>query len=87
MSQPSTPTVDSAERVDGPEPPRRLTLRDLQNLPPTIDIMTAAGVLGIGRTKAYELAREGAFPVRIIRIGDLYRVATADLLRLVGVGN
>jgi hypothetical protein len=34
---------------------------------------------------AYELARTGEFPCRIIRIGDLYRVATADLIRLLGL--
>jgi predicted DNA-binding transcriptional regulator AlpA len=59
-----------------------LTVAGLRNLPPTIDLMTAARALGIGRTKAYELARCGEFPCRIIRIGDLYRVATADLIRL-----
>ncbi len=46
--------------------------------------MTAARVLGIGRTKAYELARRDEFPCLIIRIGDLYRVSTPDLLRLLG---
>jgi excisionase family DNA binding protein len=46
--------------------------------------MTAAHVLGIGRTKAYELARHGEFPCLAIRVGDLYRVSTADLLRLLG---
>ncbi|WP_433249584.1 helix-turn-helix domain-containing protein [Streptosporangium sp. CA-135522] len=44
--------------------------------------MAAARVLGIGRTKAYELARADEFPVRIVRIGDLYRVSTSDLIRL-----
>jgi hypothetical protein len=47
--------------------------------------MTAARALGIGRTKAYELARSGEFLCRIIRIGDLYRVVTADLIRLLGM--
>jgi predicted DNA-binding transcriptional regulator AlpA len=61
-----------------------MTLADLRNLPPTVDLMTAARALGIGRTKAYELARCGKFPCRIIRIGDLYRVATLDLIRLLG---
>jgi hypothetical protein len=61
-----------------------LTVADLRKLPPTIDLMTAARALGIGRTKAYQLARRGEFPCRIIRIGDLYRVATADLIRLLG---
>ncbi|KAA9378955.1 helix-turn-helix domain-containing protein [Microbispora cellulosiformans] len=59
-----------------------ITLRDLQALPPTLDLMTAARILGIGRTKAYELAKKDQFPVRTIRISDLYRVSTPDLLRL-----
>lgn len=46
--------------------------------------MTAAKILGIGRTKAYELARHDKFPCLVIRVGDLYRVATADLLRILG---
>jgi hypothetical protein len=62
----------------------RLTIDDIHNLPVTIDLITAARALGIDRTKAYELARSGEFPCRIIRIGDLYRVATADLIRLLG---
>jgi hypothetical protein len=61
-----------------------LTVGDLRDLPVTVDLMTAAGALGIGRTKAYELARNGEFPCRIIRVGDLYRVVTADLIRLLG---
>ncbi|XVQ85866.1 helix-turn-helix domain-containing protein [Microbispora siamensis] len=62
-----------------------ITLRDLQDLPPTLDLMTAARILGIGRTKAYELAKKNEFPVRTVRIGDLYRVITGDLLALLGV--
>ncbi|MGO8729534.1 MAG: helix-turn-helix domain-containing protein [Streptosporangiaceae bacterium] len=46
--------------------------------------MTAARILGIGRTKAYELSRRGECPCLVIRVGDLYRVSTADLLRLLG---
>lgn len=61
-----------------------LTIGDLYNLPPAVDLMTAARALGIGRTKTYELARTGEFPCRVIRIGDLYRVATADLIRFLG---
>ncbi|KAB8184048.1 helix-turn-helix domain-containing protein [Microbispora catharanthi] len=61
-----------------------ITLRDLQDLPPTLDLMTAARILGIGRTKAYELAKKNEFPVQTIRIGDLYRISTPDLLKLLG---
>ncbi|MDE3724498.1 MULTISPECIES: MerR family transcriptional regulator [Nocardiopsis] len=64
-----------------------LTLDELRQLPPTIDLMTAASILGIGRTKAYEPARCDDFPCRVVRIGGLYRVPTADLLRVIGAAD
>jgi Helix-turn-helix domain len=51
----------------------------------TVDLMTAAAALGLGRTKAYELARHGRFPCRVIRIGEVYRIPTPGLLELLGV--
>ena len=51
----------------------------------TVDLMTAAAALGLGRTKAYELARRDQFPCRVIRIGDTYRIPTPGLLELLGV--
>lgn len=51
----------------------------------TVDLMTAAGALGLGRTKAYELARQDKFPCPVIRIGENYRIPTAGLLELLGV--
>jgi hypothetical protein len=51
----------------------------------TVDLMTAARALGLGRTKAYELARREQFPCRVIRIGEHYRIPTAGLLELLGV--
>ena len=51
----------------------------------TVDLMTAAAALGLGRTKAYELARREQFPCRVIRIGDSYRIPTPGLLELLGV--
>jgi len=52
---------------------------------PTVDLMTAARALGLGRTKAYELARRDEFPCRVIRIGDSYRIPTPGLLELLGL--
>jgi hypothetical protein len=52
---------------------------------PTVGLMTAARALGLGRTKAYELAKHEQFPCRVIKIGDTYRVPTAGLLELLGV--
>jgi hypothetical protein len=51
----------------------------------SVDLMTAALALGLGRTKAYDLARRDRFPCRLIRIGETYRVPTAGLLELLGV--
>ncbi|MEE2049265.1 helix-turn-helix domain-containing protein [Nocardiopsis tropica] len=45
--------------------------------------MTAARVLGIGRIKAYELARADELPVHVVRVGGLYRITTSDLLRFI----
>lgn len=50
----------------------------------TVSIEAAAIRLGIGRTKAYELARSGEFPCRLLKIGRLYRVPIAELERLLG---
>ena len=62
-----------------------ITVTQLRNLPATVDLMTAARVLGLGRTKAYELAKHGQFPCRVIRIGDTYRIPAAGLLELLGI--
>jgi excisionase family DNA binding protein len=62
-----------------------LTLDELRALPATTDLPTAARALGLGRTKAYELAKTNRFPCRILRIGGTYRIPTADLLRYLGL--
>ena len=56
-------------------PPERL-----RTLGPTTDLTTAAEILGISRSAAYKLARRGAFPVPLLRVGAIYRVPTAPLL-------
>ncbi len=61
-----------------------IRLDDLQALPPTLDIETAAAIVGIGRTLAYQLAKQGRFPCRVLRVGRRYLVPTAGLIRLLG---
>lgn len=69
-----------------PPPPRETwTIDDLRHLPAVIDIVTAGQILGIGRTKAYELAKHNQFPCLVLRIGTLYRVPTAELARFLGI--
>jgi hypothetical protein len=62
-----------------------MTFEELYALPAVVDLMTAARALGIGRTKAYRLAHDGQFPVRLIRPGLSYHVPTADLLKVLGI--
>ncbi|MGK5557754.1 helix-turn-helix transcriptional regulator [Actinomadura kijaniata] len=57
---------------------------DLDHLPTVVDIPTAARVLGLSRSYAYVLAKEGRFPCPLIRAGAAYRVPTAALLAVLG---
>jgi excisionase family DNA binding protein len=58
---------------------------DLSKLPPTLDLVEAARMLGIGRTLAYEMVRDGSWPTPIVRAGRKIRVPTRPLLALLGV--
>jgi hypothetical protein len=58
---------------------------ELLALPSAVDLTTAGRALGIGRTKAFELARAGEFPVRVIRVGQKFRVSKAVILEALGV--
>lgn len=51
----------------------------------TTDVETAGSILGIGRSKAYALAKAGQFPVKVIRVGRSYVVPVPALLELLGV--
>jgi predicted DNA-binding transcriptional regulator AlpA len=59
--------------------------REVLALPVVVDVPTAARALGLGTTLAYELAKAGTFPCRVLRIGRLYRVPRAGLLEVLGL--
>jgi hypothetical protein len=50
----------------------------------TTDVTTAAQILGIGRTLAFDLLKHDKFPVRVLRIGRRVVVPVPDLMRLLG---
>ncbi len=64
---------------------RGLSLAEVSALPAVTDLVTAGRALGLGRTKAYQLARAGQFPCPIIRAGKTYLVPVAGLLDLLGL--
>jgi predicted DNA-binding transcriptional regulator AlpA len=64
-----------------------MTRHELLSLPGVVDLKTAAHVLGIGRTAAYELVRTGKWPTPVLRVGRLIKVPTAPLIDLVGIAD
>ncbi len=59
--------------------------QELDALPTVVDVPTAARVLGLSRTAAYELIRVGGWPTPVFRLGRLIRIPTAPMLSLLGV--
>jgi hypothetical protein len=65
--------------------PKGMSREELLALPVAIDLDTGNRALGLGRSKGYELAKRGEYPCRVLRLGNAYRVVTADLLSLLGL--
>lgn len=63
----------------------QMSREQLRRLPTVIDVPTAATILGVGRTAAYELIRTNRWPTPVVHVGKLIRIPTAPLLRLVGI--
>ena len=63
-----------------------LTTAEVLALPATVDICTAGRAFGLGRTVSYRLANSGQFPCKVVRAGASYRVVTADLRRVLELG-
>jgi len=64
---------------------RGMQLSELLALPVAFDLETSNRALLLGRTKGFDLAKRGEYPVRIMRVGRTYRVTRADLLRALGI--
>ncbi|RKR88283.1 hypothetical protein BDK92_2593 [Micromonospora pisi] len=62
----------------------RWTPEQVRELGLVTSLETAGQILGIGRSKAYELARHDQFPVRVMRVGRCYRVAVPGILAHLG---
>ncbi len=62
-----------------------MSREELLELPAAVDLETGNRALGLGRSKGYELAKRGQYPCKVFRLGNAYRVVTADLLALLGL--
>ncbi|MCP3758368.1 hypothetical protein NLX94_26245 [Streptomyces sp. TBY4] len=65
--------------------PNGMSRDQLLALPVSVDLETGNRALGIGRSKGYELAKRNQYPCKVLRVGNGYRVVTADLLNLLGL--
>lgn len=65
--------------------PQGMSRDELLALPVAVDLDTANRALGLGRSKGYELAKQNIYPCKLLRVGNTYRVVTADLLKLLGL--
>ncbi|WP_285567537.1 MULTISPECIES: hypothetical protein [unclassified Streptomyces] len=70
---------EEADRAKG------MSREELLELPVSVDLETGNRALGLGRSKGYELAKRGQYPCKVLRLGNAYRVVTADLLALLGL--
>jgi hypothetical protein len=73
MTQPNTKAMEAASLLRG------------QVLPPTLDVVAAGALLGIGRTVAYRLVRQGQWPTHVIRVGSRIKIPTLPLLEFLGI--
>ncbi|MGW4905048.1 hypothetical protein [Streptomyces sp. NPDC004270] len=62
-----------------------MSREELLALPVAVDLDTSNRALGLGRSKGYELAKRGEYPCKVLRLGNAYRVVTADLMELLGL--
>lgn len=64
---------------------RTPTVEEVRSWPVTVDVATAGRAWGIGRDQAYALARQGRFPVPVLRLGRYMRVTRASVLDALGI--
>ena len=81
----STVPLSSAGQASAKPHRQAWTPDAVRQLGMTTDVTTAAQILGIGRTLAFDLLKRDQFPVRVLRIGRRVVVPVPDLLRLLGI--
>jgi hypothetical protein len=62
-----------------------MTRAEVLSLAVMVGLNDSNRALGLSRTIGYTLARQGEYPVRVLRLGNQYRVPRADLLRFLGI--
>lgn len=61
------------------------TLDEIRDWPAAVSIEQAAKAFGISRSHAYELARTGHFPAKVLKVGASVKVVTASIIEALSV--
>lgn len=62
-----------------------MSMDELLALPVSVDLVTAGRAFGLGRTKAFDLARANEFPCRVLRVGLKFRVPRSAIFEALGI--
>lgn len=62
----------------------KMEIDELLALPVSFPLLTAARAHGLRRSTAYNLARTGDFPCRVLKLGRELKVTRADLFTSLG---
>jgi hypothetical protein len=62
-----------------------MSVDELRALPVSVDLVTAGRAFGLGRTKAFELAKLEQFPCRVLWVGNRYRVPRSAIFEALGI--
>jgi hypothetical protein len=62
-----------------------MTHAELLALPVSFPLDVANHALNLGRTTGFSMAKQGEYPIRVLRLGRQYRCTRYDLLRYLGV--
>lgn len=64
---------------------KRLEDHEVLALPVTVDVETAGRAFGFGRTKAFQLAKDGKFPCEVLTYGRRLVVTKAAITSALGI--
>jgi hypothetical protein len=76
--------IDKSDRRKPDRQAHIWTIESVRGLGLTTTVGIAASILGISRTKAYALAKQDEFPIKLVRAGRRYLVPIPALLDLLG---
>ena len=72
-------------QADSPLTRPRATREEILAWPPTVPLETGALAFGLPRSTAYDLAKRGEFPAKVIKAGRHPIVITSDVWAVLGL--